>query len=103
MLVHHKLELDREKLSFTLTGMTGSMQMEIRLVDLIVMSMDESVVVESPNVKRVAQMPISASCIPWKEDVVHWPCLKGIDIPAIRDGEVLLFLGLSKNLAFSSH
>jgi len=42
----NKLELDGETLNFTLTGMTGSTQMESRVVDLTVMSMDESVVVE---------------------------------------------------------
>ena len=63
--------------------MTGSTQMESRVVDLTVMSMDESDVVELPSVKTVTQMPISPSCIPKKEDLACWPHLRGIDIPEV--------------------
>ena len=45
----NKLELDGERLSFTLTGVTGSTQVESRVVDVIVLSMDESVAVELPR------------------------------------------------------
>ena len=37
-------------LDFTLSGITGSTRVESQQVDLIVMSMDESVTVELPNV-----------------------------------------------------
>ncbi|XP_078384177.1 uncharacterized protein LOC144666660 [Oculina patagonica] len=92
----NKLELEGERLNFTLTGMTGSTQMESRVVDLTVMSMDESVVVELPSVKTVAQMPISPSCIPKKEDLACWPHLRGIDIPEVGNREVLLLIGLKE-------
>ena len=92
----NKLELDGERLNFTLTGMTGSTQMESRVVDLTVMSMDESVVVELPSVKTVTQMPISPSCIPKKEDLACWPHLRGIDIPEVGNREVLLLIGLKE-------
>lgn len=91
-----EIELDRERLSFTLTGITGSTQMESRVVNLTVMSMDESIVVELPGVRTVAQMPISRSCIPREGDLAHWPHLQGIDIPAVRDTEVLLLIGLKE-------
>ena len=91
-----ELELDRERLSFTLTGITGSTQMESRDVNLTVMSMDESIVVELPGVRTVAQMPISRSCIPREGDLARWPHLQGVDIPAVRDTEVLLLIGLKE-------
>ena len=91
-----ELELDRERLSFTLTGITGSTQMESRVVNLTVMSMDESIVVELPGVRTVAQMPISRSCIPREGDLARWPHLQGVDIPAVRDTEVLLLIGLKE-------
>lgn len=91
-----KLELDSERLSFTLTGITGSTQMESHVVNLTVMSMDESIVVELPSVKTVAQMPISRSCIPRKGDLARWPHLQGTDIPAVRETEVLLLIGLKE-------
>ena len=91
-----KLELDRERLSFTLTGITGSTQMESYVVNLTVMSMDEPIVVELPCVRTVAQMPISRSCIPRKGDLSRWPHLQGIDIPVVRDTEVLLLIGLKE-------
>ncbi|XP_067055972.1 uncharacterized protein [Acropora muricata] len=91
-----KLELDRERLSFTLTGITGSTQMESQVVKLTVMSMDESIAVELPGVRTVAQMSISTSCIPRKGDLARWPHLQGIDIPAVRDTQVLLLIGLKE-------
>ena len=92
-----KLELDRKRLSLTLTGITGSMQMESQVVKLTVMSMDESIAVQLPGVRTVAQMPISRSCIPRKGDLARWPHLQGIDIPAVRDTQVLLLIGLKEN------
>ena len=91
-----KLELDRERLNFTLTGITGSTQMESQVVKLTVMSMDESIAVELPGVKTAAQMPISRSCIPRKGDLARWPHLQGIDIPAVKDTQVLLLIGLKE-------
>ena len=91
-----KLGLDRERLSFTLTGITGSVQVESHVVNLTVMSMDESIAVELQGVRTVAQMPISRSCIPREGDLARWPHLQGIDIPAVRDTEVLLLIGLKE-------
>lgn len=91
-----KLELDRERLTFTLTGTTGSTQMESHVVNFTVMSMDESIVVELPGVRTVAQMPIFRSCIPRKGDLARWPHLQGIHIPAVRDTEVSLLIGLKE-------
>ena len=90
-----KLGLDRERLSFTLTGITGSVQVESH-VNLTVMSMDESIAVELQGVRTVAQMSISRSCIPREGDLARWPHLQGIDIPAVRDTEVLLLIGLKE-------
>ena len=92
----NKLELEGERLSFTLTGVTGSTQVESHVVDLIVLSIDESVAVELPGVRTVAQMPISGSCIPKKTDLACWPHLRGIDIPAVENREVLLLIGLKE-------
>ena len=92
-LLANKLGIDGEKLSFTLPGMMGSTQMKSRLVDLVVKSMDESVAVELMSVKTIAQMPISTVCILKKEDLTHWPHLKGFDIPAITEKQVLLLIG----------
>ena len=69
--------------------------MESQVVKLTVMSMDESIAVELPGV-RTAQMPISRSCIPRKGDLARWPHLQGIDIPAVRDTQVLLLIGLKE-------
>ena len=91
-----ELELDREKLRFTLTGITGSNQMESHVVNLTIMSMDESIAVELPGVRTVAQMPVSRSCIPREGDLARWPHLQGVDIPAVRDTEVLLLIGLKE-------
>lgn len=95
-LLANKLELDGERHNFTLTGMTGSTLVESNLVDLVVMSMDESVAVELLNVKTVDQMPISSSCIPKPEDLARWPHLEDIDIPVLRDGEVMLLIGFKE-------
>ena len=55
------------KFNFTLSGMTGSTRVESAQIDLVVMSMDESVSVELKNVRTVKHMPISANCIAKKK------------------------------------
>ena len=61
------------------------------------MSMDESVVVELPGVRTVAQMPISRSCVPIEGDLARWRHLQGVDdIPEVRDRDVLLLIGLKE-------
>ena len=92
-----QLKLNGDRLSFTLTGMTGSAQVESCLVDLVVKSLDESVTVELLNVKTVKDMPISTSCIVKTEDLTWWPHLRDIDIPVLENGEVLLLIGLKEN------
>ena len=86
------LELHRERLSFTLIGITGSTQMESHVVTLTVTSVDESIVVELAGVRKVAQMPISRSCIPREGDLARWPHL-----------QVLLLIDLKENPVFSFH
>ena len=88
--------MDRERLSFTLTGITGSTQVESHVVNLTVMSMDESMLVELPSVKTVAQVPISRSYILGKVDLARWPRFQGIGITAVRDTDVLLVIGPKK-------
>ena len=71
-----ELKLDGDRLNFTLTGMTGSAQVNSCLVDLVLKSMDESVTVELLDVKTVNNKPISTSCIVKTEDLARWPHLK---------------------------
>ena len=81
-LCHEKLRerlgASGTRLQFTLSGMTGSSRVESQQLDLVVMSMDESVSVELPNVRTVKYMPISESCIAKKEDLENWPHLSDI-------------------------
>ena len=63
------------RLDFTLSGMTMSTRVESQQIDLVAMSMDESVSVELSNMRTVEHMPISESCIARKEDVEKWPHL----------------------------
>ena len=64
-----KLGLVGKKIEYTLTGMTGSTQVEGTIVSFTVKSMDENTVIELPNVKTVKGMPISPSCIPKCDDL----------------------------------
>ena len=80
----------------SLTGMTGSENVDSKLVDLMVKSIDDSVEVELCSVKTVVNMPISTSCIAKREDLVRWPHLPGIDISSIEHGEVCLLIGLKE-------
>ena len=67
--LRERLGASGTKLQFTLSGMTGSSRVESQLINLVVMSMDESVSVELSNVRTVKYMPISESCIGKKEDL----------------------------------
>ena len=60
--------------------MTGSTRVESQQVDLLVMSMDESVTVELSSVKTVKHMPITESCIAKKEDLENWRHLCDIEL-----------------------
>ena len=91
------LNLDGNEINFTLTGMTGSNEVESRSVNIQVKSMDESTTVELLSVRTVQRMPISESCIPKNGDVKEWPHLRGIDLPELSGGEVLLLIGLKEN------
>ena len=91
-----ELGLDGQRFEFTLTGMTGSEKVDSKLVDLVVKSIDDSVEVELCSVKTVVNMPISASCIAKREDLVRSPHLRGIEIPSIEHGEVCLLIGLNE-------
>ena len=63
--------------------------MESHVVNLTVVSMDESIVVELPGVRAIAQMPISRS-------LARSSHLQGIDIPAVRDTDVLQLISLKE-------
>ena len=91
-----KLGLVGKKIEYTLTGMTGSTQVEGTMVSLTVKSMDESTVIELPNVKTVKGMPISPSCIPKRDDLSKWSHLDRIDIPELKKGEVMLLIGVKE-------
>lgn len=91
-----KLGLVGKKIEYTLTGMTGSTQVEGTMVSLTVKSMDESTVIELPNVKTVKGVPISPSCIPKRDDLSRWSHLDGIDIPELKKGEVMLLIGVKE-------
>ena len=67
-----KLEMGRGRLSLAFTAITGSTQVESHVVNLTVMSMDESMVVDLLSVRTVSQMPISRSCNPRKGDLARW-------------------------------
>ena len=83
-------------MEFTLSGMTGSTRVESQQIDLVVMSMDESVSVEMSNVRTVKHMPISESCIAKKEDLENWPHLCGIELQQLDIGGVMLVVGLKE-------
>ena len=85
------------RLDVTLSGMTGSTRVESQQVDLIVMSMDESVTVELPNVRTVNHMPITESCIAKKEDLKHWPHLHDVELQQLDIRSVMLVVGLKDN------
>ena len=99
-LCHEKLRerlgASGTKLQFTLSGMTGSSRVESQQIDLVVMSMDESVSVELSNVRTVNYMPISESCIAKKEDLENWPHLSDIELQQLDIGGVILVIGLKE-------
>ena len=85
------------KLDITLSRITGSTRVDSQQVDLIVMSMDESVIVELPKVRTVKHMPITESCIAKKEDLEHWPDLHDVELQQLDIGSVMLVVGLKDN------
>ena len=91
------LGISGTRLDFTLSGITGSTRVESQQVDLIVMSMDESVTVELPNVRTVKHMPITESCIAKKEDLKHWPHLHDVELQQLDIRSVMLVVGLKDN------
>ena len=77
--------------------MTGSTRVESQQVELLVMSMDESVTVELSSVRTVMHMPITESCIAKKEDVENWPHLRDIELRQLDITSVMLIVGLKDN------
>ena len=71
--------------------------MESQQVDLVVMSMDESVTVELSSVRTVKHMPITESCIAKKEDLENWPHLRDIELRQLDITSVMLIVGLKDN------
>ncbi|CAH3045650.1 unnamed protein product, partial [Porites lobata] len=100
-LCHEKLKetlgASGTRLDFTLAGMTGSARVESQQVDLVVMSMDESVTVELSSVRTVNHMPITESCIAKKEDLENWPHLRDIELQQLDITSVMLIVGLKDN------
>ena len=100
-LCHEKLKetlgASGTRLDFTLAGMTGSTRVESQQVDLVVMSMDESVTVELSSVRTVKHMPITESCIAKKEDLENWPHLRDIELRQLDITSVMLIVGLKDN------
>ena len=89
-----KLGLLGDRISYTLTGMTGSSEIEGRMVNILVKSMDEAFAIEIPRVKTV--MPISPSCVAKQEDLNRWPHLRRLEMPELKDGEVMLLVGIKE-------
>ena len=89
-----RLNLKGEKSKFTLTGMTGSKEIDSELVNITVKSLDETVTIQLSNVKTVEQMPVSASCIPRNEDSSKWSHLQDVSLREIETKEVMLLIGL---------
>ena len=77
-----KLGLLGDKINYTLTGMTGSSEIEGQMVDITVKSIDEAFVVEIPKVKTVKQ-----------EDLSRWPHLRGLEMPDLDNAEGMLLIG----------
>ena len=92
-----RLHCHGKKRNFTLTGMTGSQQVESQLVDIVVESMDGTTAVELENVRTVRNIPISQDCIPTRKDLDRWPHLKGIDLREAQNDKVMLIIGLKEN------
>ena len=84
------------KLNFTLSGMTGSTSVESQLLDIVLMSMDEAMLVELSNVRTVKQMPISSDCIAKKGDLRKVPHLCDIELQELEVGKVMLVVGLKE-------
>ena len=74
----------------------GSSRVEGQQIDLVVMSMDESVSVELSNVRTVKYMPTSESCIAKKEDLENWPHLSDTELQQLDIGGVMLVIGLKE-------
>ena len=91
-----KLGLLGDKINYTLTGMTGSSEIEGQMVDITVKSIDEAFIVEIPKVKTVNQMPISPSCVAKQEDLNRWPHLRGLEMPDLDNAEVMLLIGVTE-------
>ena len=100
-LCHEKLKetlgASGTRLDFTLAGMTDSARVESQQVDLVMMSMDESVTVELSSVRTVKHMPITESCIAKKEDLENWPHLRDIELQQLDITSVMLIVGLKDN------
>lgn len=95
-ILQEKLGASGMKFNFTLSGMTGSTRVESEQIDLVVMSMDESVSVELSNVRTVKDMPISENCIAKRKDLENWPHLCDIELQQLDVGGVMLVIGLKE-------
>ena len=86
-----------KKSNFILTGMTGSHNVDSRIVNIVVESMDGSTSVELANVRTVNYIPIPENCIPTKEDIENWRHMENIDIQEAEDRNIMLLIGLNEN------
>ena len=85
-----KLGFHGNKSNFTLTGMTGSQNVESRVVNIVVESMDGSTSVQLANVRTVNYIPIPENCIPTKEDIKNWHHMENIDLQEAEDRNMLI-------------
>jgi len=90
------LNLEGSKVKYTLSGITGSSQVESKAVDLTVKSMDENFVIELNNVRTVKEMPISPCCIVKREDLKSWSYMSDVNLCELEKKEVLLIIGAKK-------
>ena len=84
------------KHELTLTSMTGSVDMQSEVIDIVVESIDGSTSVNLSNVRTIENMPISESCIPRKSDLNKWSHLCDLNIEEQDDTQVGLIIGLKE-------
>ena len=94
--LQRQLRASGPRLNVTLSEMTGSTSVDSQLLDIVLMSMDETVLVELSNLRTVKQMPISSDCIAKKEDLKQWPHLYDIALQEIEVRKVMLVVGLKE-------
>ena len=83
-------------LDYELQGVTGVRKVKRRVLDVVVMSMDDRVSEELLNVTSVEHVPVSVSCIPRKRDILGWSHLRDIKLSESSESDVGLIIGLKE-------